>query len=410
MKKIIIAIISFTLAFSMTACTKVTKTDVTPETTTAVSETESIHDFEYTRKEIEKFEGGQYIGYYCEDDQIIRWECYNTEGKLEWYDTYEYNDNGNCVKESYYNGEGKLSSYYISEYTDDDRISLYACYSGDDTLQNKTIYEYNKNGGLIKESRYLGENAVLDEYIVYTYNENGYETSIFYYDGKDNFLASREYEYDANGNTTEEIHTDEEGVKTIITYEYDENGELEYILTKDQNDVISEEKYYKDGELDAEFYYTGGVLETVFTYLNNGDESYQIDHYENGKLTTIEICNEEGFTIKEIVDFGSNYYLYKYGEDGYKSEATFCNAVDDKVLWVSKYEYDEYGNCIKDEVYMNDELTEYKTFEYDYMGNETKRSVYKPDGTLHTYRENVYDEYGNLIDFTDYYADGTPIQ
>lgn len=415
MKKIIIAILSLTLAFSMTACDKTTavKPEITTETTTAVSETDAS-DFEYTRKETSEDENGKFVSYYNDNtlsgNLLVRWEGYDTEGNLIWYDTYEYDEWENVIKESNFDGEGNLTSYMTSEYNADGKITSFVYYFGDGTVDNRTTYEYTENGDISKECYYAGKDT-LNEYIVYTYNENDDITTCTYYDGEDNFTYGVEWKYDENRNTTEEISTDEDGYQVISSFEYDDNGNLKYSVTKDGEGVISDEYYYhENGDIDCEWYYEDGAVATIYTHLYDDEYVMQIDYYENEKPVRTELCDEEGFVLKEIVDFGSNYYLYKYNEGGYKSEVTFCNAVNDEVLWVSKYEYDENFRLIKDSCYFPEsELQSYQTMEYDEYGNEIKRSVYNADGSLKIYREMQYDDYGNLISFKDYNADGTPV-
>ena len=412
MKKIIIAVLSLAIAVSMSGCNKTPEAAVGPETTTAVSETESIHDFEYTRKEISEDENGKTIAYYNENslsgNLIVRWEGYDADGNLIWYDTYEYDEWENPVKESNFDGEGNLTSYAISEYNAEGKITLFVYYLGDGTVDNKTTYEYRENGDISKECYYIGEDTI-SEYVVYTYDENDNITDCTHYDEGDNVVYKTEWKYDENGNTTEEIATDEDGYQVISSFEYDDNGNIRYSITKDSEGVISDEVYYhENGDIDSEWYYDNGVVATVYTHLYDDEYVLQVDYYHNDKPVRTELCDEEGYVLKEIVDFGANYYLYKYGEDGYKSEGAFCNAVNDEVLWVNKYEYDEWGYCTKEECYVDGKLTEYTTFEYDEYGNEIKSSVYGADGTLKTYRENEYDYYGNLISFKDYNAGRTP--
>ena len=386
MKKIIIAILSLAIAVSMSGCNKTPETGVGPETTTAVSETESIHDFEYTRKEISEHENGKTIAYYNENslsgNLIVRWESYDADGNLIWYDTYEYDEWENIIKESNFDGEGNLTSYSTTEYNAEGKITSFVYYLGDGTVDNKTTYEYRENGDISKECYYIGEDTI-SEYVVYTYDENDNITDCTHYDEGDNVVYKTEWKYDENGNTTEEIATDEDGYQVISSFEYDDNGNIRYSITKDSEGVINDEFYYhENGDIDSEWYYDNGVVATVYTYLYDDEYALQVDYYHNDKPVRTELCDEEGYVLKEIVDFGSNYYLYKYGEDGYKSEGTFCNAVNDEVLWVNKYEYDEWGYCVKEECYVDGKMTEYTTYEYDEYGNEIKSSVYGADGTL----------------------------
>ncbi|ONI40459.1 hypothetical protein AN639_12030 [Candidatus Epulonipiscium fishelsonii] len=83
---------------------------------------------------------------------------------------YEYDKNGNLIRENYYKN-GEIFSYETYEYDEKNNRIKENLYCSKGNLKACYIYEYNINGKLLKDSRYV--NGKLSDYMVYEYNVNG---------------------------------------------------------------------------------------------------------------------------------------------------------------------------------------------------------------------------------------------
>lgn len=180
------------------------------------------------------------------------------------------------------------------------------------------------------------------EYTVET--ENGAEISVIVKLYNSNYELVKEYTYD-NAELT-----------FFVEYYYDRN-----------DDLIKEESYLADGTLD---YYT------LYSYDENGNETSREFYLGDGTPdgTTLSEYNENGDIVKEI-----------FTVDGYEN--------------IIKYEYDEYGNLIRQDSLDSSGYAYVCEYKYDENGNLLKQSYGDSNGVLEI-TENEYDESGNLIKYS----------
>lgn len=106
------------------------------------------------------------------------------ENGVKWWKIYEYDQNGNQVKETSYNTDGSVSSWQEYYYDEDNNEVGYAAFYEDGTLN---VY---------------GESV---------YDENGNRTSTAEYDSYGNLNWRKEYAYDVLGNLVKELSFYDEG-------------------------------------------------------------------------------------------------------------------------------------------------------------------------------------------------------
>lgn len=163
----------------------------------------------------------------------------------------------------------KLSQITGTDSTQQSESRLENEYYDDGTLQ--VSYEYDEDGNLVKESHY-DEDGALQE--AYEYNRNGLLTKINYYNPDGTFWKVEEY--DENGYLVRQNFYDPDGVFDFYWIsEYDENGNA---VLKKEYDADGEFTYYYINEYDengnkrkASGYQADGTLENVFEYDENGN-------------------------------------------------------------------------------------------------------------------------------------------
>ncbi|MCR5148020.1 MAG: hypothetical protein K6C35_03530 [Eubacterium sp.] len=194
------------------------------------------------------------------DSNGVKTDIKDDEGAI--LTKYEYDSNGNCIRESYYS-DGKDQGY--TEYLYDSRgnctwsfatrngvngveksyeyddagnmIRSTTTMNGDTTIQEN---EYDKNGNLI---RWTGIGASGDkEYIIWEYDSKGFKTGGTLYDdeGMDSIY---QIETDNRGNITRQARVMDGEVLNSEGCEYDEFGNA---TRKYKNDNLIEENQYDE--------------------------------------------------------------------------------------------------------------------------------------------------------------------
>ena len=75
---------------------------------------------------------------------------------------YEYDDNGNMIKESAYNILDNLQYIYEYSYDEKGRLTRKKVYDGNKSYFGYINYEYNKNGKPITESSYSSDGEIIE--------------------------------------------------------------------------------------------------------------------------------------------------------------------------------------------------------------------------------------------------------
>ena len=209
-----------------------------------------------TEEKISGATAGIVIGEYDKQGKIIQSTKYTDEtlSVISMRITYDYYSNGLLYKEIVYQNSDDLIGYYTYEYDEKGNLLKKTHYDSDDNPTLTEAFEYDsygnrispgyeidKNGNVIKRPSYdpLTE-SYGDTIMTYTYDEAGnlirYAT-ISSNDGSS--LGYTDYEYDSNGNLIKESRYDADGsLKSTKDYEYDSAGRL-----------IKDIEYKTDGSL-----------------------------------------------------------------------------------------------------------------------------------------------------------------
>lgn len=239
---------------------------------------------------------------------------------------YKYDAGGNLIiKWEYYGRTLKVhveTGYYNGTMTYETVFS-----ESGDTLSHKTLdgagtdNEYDADGNLIKSAEAgIG-------YDIFSYNEEGQLAEQKGYDENGALLYTITNEYDENGNITKGSEEYADGSESMkASYKYDKNGFLLEIVTD-----------YGDGYLEKDLYVrdeAGRELE------------YRYVASENGKETEIQKVTKEYDSYGNVV---SEIY-YSMGKKGGETKYV--------------YTYDNSGNILKKESYINGELLNVEDFSY----------------------------------------------
>lgn len=132
---------------------------------------------------------------YDENGRLIA-EMHRWVGKTESKKVYEYNDAGELVKKSCYDASGNLECKYLYTYNDRKCISVH-CVSSNGEENSSFTYEYDSEGNAIKE-KYVSENEVLVRIFEYK-NGKCIQANNLAADEK-TIIAYSEFDYYDNGN------------------------------------------------------------------------------------------------------------------------------------------------------------------------------------------------------------------
>ena len=153
---------------------------------------------------------------------------------------YKYDAHNNLIKKTYidYDGSECVETYV---YDDDDRLVKHVI---DDRYYT---YEYDDNGNVVREIKYL--NGKENRTRLYTYDVNGQMIrQIIIQDAWPTVTTSRyDYTYDYGGNLTKEVETKGNKITSTTHYVYDEGSRVIQIYdTDDKGKVTYSRKYEYD--------------------------------------------------------------------------------------------------------------------------------------------------------------------
>jgi YD repeat-containing protein len=298
------------------------------------------------------------------------------------YIKWEYDSDGNCIREKTYNKNGTQQNDTQYTYDDYDNLTKAVDYClSDNKMVNvcTSYYRYNKRGMLIAEGQILYDNGsdeteseIEDVLVRYSYDNNGRLTSAEYPADSDGIIAEY-YEYNSNNQLT--------GVKaklknssstvTLCTYEYTKRGRVkkeESVLSPaDANSAKLVKKYTYD------------CLDRVKTIeYSKGGTVYEKYSYEYDKNSNI---------IKETTEgAGKEVREYTYTEKGQLSDTAI--SINGSTQTPYHYEYDSVGNCTRLKHGYIEDMT------YNGLNQLVKKTEHTGSEVVTNY---TYDKSGNLI-------------
>ena len=321
--------------------------------------------------------------------------------------TYVYDDNGNLVQQKQGNGtivnsfeysNGLLTnikdnlgnSIYTVEYINQNQVAKITDTEGSETYY---LYKITSNGDLVVyESDSKISTAELnsaDPPANNTYNP--FEQIIV---DSDKLM----YTYNEDG-TVSEING-EGSDKTLVTYSYDENGNVVIITTTDANQRLIEESTYTysyfEGTTNIET-----VTETIVTNTYDDEKNTTETDVQTITSTYYSAGNLLSETTAHNDDDNAVIYTYAYDNRGLLLSETSGNVTEDDVITVNtttEYTYDENGYITNIKTIENG-IEKNTSMSYNVIGQILSQTE---EGLTTT---NLYDLSGNVIKVTQ--SDGT---
>lgn len=205
-------------------------------------------------------------------------------------------------------------------------------------------------------------------------------------------------------------------IVTLLQYNPDSNSGGQFVSTNVRYSQIQEAAQKFENSAEDFFDYIVSVGQQYISDI--GTDLYEADL---GKYTS-NTHNFEGFTpeiMTQLVSITKNDELYKSDtsptitcewseSSAFEDSKTYTIAEFDRIMkqadddWVKQrqYEIDTYGNDI-DKIYEAYEKGEISGIHQGYA--KTKFNVNMPDGTVHTFRQDIGDGDGGVIDFLKQY-------
>lgn len=208
-----------------------------------------------------------------------------------------FDKEGRLIDEQWLNPKGTVVTRRVLEYDEKNgNLSKTTWYKGREVLKSRYFYTYDQQGNLIEENRKTPAGETQAK-IVFEY-ENDKLINEIRYDRFNNLFNTGFYTYD-NGILREFLQKDRRDLINVRhLYEYDENGNL------------TEERWLNaEGEIQTrrEYSYKNGLLLSKIQY-NNGEYSHRRDceYKDNGLL-----LRETWHDVDEEQIF-ENIYTYEY--------------------------------------------------------------------------------------------------
>jgi hypothetical protein len=256
----------------------------------------------------------------------------------------------------------------------EERETLEVHYEPNGELESKTISEYNNEGKIISQKTFISEEEIAEDFS-FAYNEDGQliEKRIHYADGSS---SVKTYE-----------HKEKELFISIMDDEGDAEGK-EYLRFDENNNLLEESSWDEDDRL-----------------LSKNLMQYD-DH--NNLIMKVEFVEDEEFASKTMFKFDDRgnqieiLSLTRNNEVISKRESVFNEQnliVEENVDgYVVKYEHDENGRRIRDEVIDPHKNTESFTEYYYEEDDLLEKTISCQKGNL-MYNPEPNDQGGKLAAF-----------
>ncbi len=189
--------------------------------------------------------------------------------------------------------------------------------------------------------------------------------------------------------------------------EYDEYGNLSSETSYDYNYFKAKQEIFALPSITYDYEYDSKGNITYFCEHNveKSTHPYRFEYNDKNQKIRKYVCDDNGNISKGWET------VFEYDNDLLIKETTFLN---DEEVECKQYQYDEKGNCIKDDFYSykyeydannnilkkeyiyKDAISHYETYEYYDNGNISKQYTYYPDDYVMSHMsEYEYDEYNN---------------
>ncbi len=267
---------------------------------------------------------------YDRKGQTLQQGSYTAEGLLAEKMAWEYNDQGEVVKEYYYS-DGDEPSETVTYERDAGGAARQSVRQYLDGSEDTTHYVYDEAGHLTEKNT-VDDEGVQDMRELFKWKGDHmvlHEVT----DGEQNRISLDEYKYDSRGNIKEHQRTDlETGEEFRKVFHWDES-----------NRKSGEEWYDREGNL---------VEKSVF-------------HLDGeGRIERAETVSAERESVTE----------YRYDSRGNNTVVEETSGEGDQLLWV-EHTWDNEGNLTGSVVFVSPQKARYGqhyklSFEYEWFGEE----------------------------------------
>ena len=361
---------------------------------------ESYGVYEYNDKEQQvkysRYDKAGVLDYYTINEYnagglLTKSLSYDRGGALYFHCVYEYNAKGQQISVLNYNENGELFVRFETVYEEDGEHIQYTRQVQLPSMQTWTnIFTYDEYGDLVRLDSYDDDN-VLRSYTVYEYDTAGTPDEA---DGAADTAGG------ADGTTVsqpEEIRREvrwnccypDGTLQWYHIYTYDENGEETSAASYDGQ---GSQTGFVDTSTGASWLYSvedGSVTQHVETSVREGNtETVTCDTYEDFWKVILYDDNDR---IKELRYYSSgslrDYDLYKYNEKGQLIRVENYG----EMVWYTAYELDE-GRLVKSDLCYEKvpSLNSTSIYIYNEQGEMVRREDYSSSGTLQRYSTYEY--------------------
>lgn len=199
----------------------------------------------------------------------------------------QFNKTGRKTDENRFDSDTNLTAMWFFSYNRKNQLTEEKWLNPDSSVAYRVEYLYNKKGQIVHERHFSTGNA-LENTFYYTYNNQGYVStkSIF---NKDSILIEKSSCYYLPGRVNEVVFTPEKLLKSLVSYQVDENG-----------NVISVSEFEEEGECQESSKYTyeanGNIREVKYESIADSVYSqyfYKYEYDKNGNWTMkLELKND----------------------------------------------------------------------------------------------------------------------
>ncbi len=150
--------------------------------------------------------------------------CTDSEGKVSWKISAEYDENGNKIDESEFNASDILMNRTIWKYNG--RNVEESLYNADGALLSRSITKLDDKARKTEVALY-SEDGALEQKIAYTYNDAGKLSEVVYSNKSGHQIRRIVYRFDASYAVTEkQTYNSENKLSVREIYKYDSTGNI----------------------------------------------------------------------------------------------------------------------------------------------------------------------------------------
>ena len=228
------------------------------------------------------------------------------DGERRAYFLYTSDDHGNITKKEIYNENDKLVEYVLYTYDSDGNMIREITKSVSSTGEVDTTFkrEYTYIQGVLRVEKIYHKHVL---WVLKKYNDHGdqkfFQTDSEHDGNKIRETILSEYTYNSQGKKTEErneitIMRNNETTTTnsVITYKYDDNGNVIEITRPDKTIRYKYEKgrcirenHSNGWEFTYDYNYDGQIIKEIISRPNGGTRTEQFTYDSNGNLIKHEI-------------------------------------------------------------------------------------------------------------------------